>query len=84
MALLALLTCFIAIAFGLWMQKKGWGKIPALNCVYRSAWWWDRHCSRLLGGLLGIALASVGLSAVSLTRFGLRRFAPVTDGGLSE
>ncbi len=26
MALLAMATCFIAIAFGLWMQKKGWGK----------------------------------------------------------
>ncbi len=26
MALLALTTCFIAIGFGLWMQKRGWGK----------------------------------------------------------
>lgn len=38
----------------------------------------------ILGGLLGLALASIGLGAVSLTRFGLRRFIPVTDGGLSE
>jgi cytoskeletal protein CcmA (bactofilin family) len=33
----------------------------------------------LLGGALGIALGSVGLGAVSLTRFGLRRFVPATD-----
>lgn len=26
MALLALLTCFIAISFGAWMQKRGWGR----------------------------------------------------------
>lgn len=26
MALLALLTCFIAIAFGWWMQRRGWGR----------------------------------------------------------
>ena len=26
MALLALLTCVIAIAFGWWMQKRGWGR----------------------------------------------------------
>lgn len=32
-----------------------------------------------IGGLLGIALAAVGLGAVSLTRFGLRRFVPATD-----
>lgn len=38
----------------------------------------------LLGGALGIALASVGLGAVSLTRFGLRRFVPATDENLSE
>ena len=30
----------------------------------------------LPGGLLGIALAAVGLGAISLTRFGLRRFIP--------
>lgn len=26
MALLALMTCFIAIAFGWWMQRRGWGR----------------------------------------------------------
>jgi hypothetical protein len=26
MSMLALLTCFIAIGFGLWMQKHGWGR----------------------------------------------------------
>jgi hypothetical protein len=30
----------------------------------------------LFGGLLGIAMAAVGLGSVSLTRFGLRRFMP--------
>ena len=38
----------------------------------------------LLGGLFGIALVSVGLGAVSLTRSGLRRFVPATDEDLSE
>lgn len=38
----------------------------------------------VLGGALGIALASVGLGAVSLTRFGFRRFIPATDEDLSE
>jgi hypothetical protein len=35
-----------------------------------------------IGGLLGIALAAGGLGAVSLTRFGLRRFVPATDENL--
>ena len=30
----------------------------------------------VIGGLIGISLASIGLGAVSLTRFGLRRFVP--------
>lgn len=38
----------------------------------------------MLGGLLGIAFGSIGLGAVSLTRFGLRRFVPATDEDLSE
>lgn len=38
----------------------------------------------MFGGALGIAFASIGLGAVSLTRFGLRRFMPATDGSLSE
>jgi hypothetical protein len=38
----------------------------------------------VLGGLSGIALVSVGLGAVSLTRLGLRRFVPATDENLSE
>lgn len=38
----------------------------------------------LLGGALGIALVSVGLGAVSLTRFGLRRFIPATDEDLPD
>lgn len=33
----------------------------------------------LIGGLFGIAIVSVGLGAVSLTRFGLQRFVPATD-----
>ena len=33
----------------------------------------------LLGGLLGITLAAVGLGSISLTRFGLRRFIPVQE-----
>lgn len=37
----------------------------------------------MLGGLFGLLLASIGLGAVSLTRFGLRRFVPANEG-LSE
>lgn len=36
----------------------------------------------LIGGLLGIMLAVVGLGAVSLTRFGLQHFTPSTDQNL--
>lgn len=36
-----------------------------------------------VGSLLGIAVAVIGLGAVSLTRFGLRRFVPVAEENLS-
>ena len=36
-----------------------------------------------IGGLLGLASASIGLGAVSLTRFGLQRFTPSTPETLS-
>lgn len=38
----------------------------------------------LLGGTFGIALVSAGLGAVSLTRFGLRRFIPAADEDLPD
>jgi hypothetical protein len=38
----------------------------------------------LIGGLLGIAIASVGLGAVSLTRFGLRSFVPAANENLPD
>ena len=38
----------------------------------------------IIGGLIGISLAGIGLGAVSLTRFGLRHFVPATDENLSE
>ncbi|MEA3439463.1 MAG: polymer-forming cytoskeletal protein [Chloroflexota bacterium] len=38
----------------------------------------------MIGGLVGISLAGIGLGAVSLTRFGLRRFVPAADENLSE
>lgn len=37
----------------------------------------------MIGGLLGIAVVLVGLGAVSLTRFGMRRFVPAMDENLS-
>lgn len=37
-----------------------------------------------IGGLIGIACASVGLGAVSLTRFGLHRFVPAVDDNLAK
>ncbi len=36
----------------------------------------------LIGGLLGIVVAAIGLGAVSLTRFGLQKFVPASDTDL--
>lgn len=36
----------------------------------------------VIGGLLGIAIACIGLGAIALTRFGLRRFVPATEENL--
>jgi hypothetical protein len=38
----------------------------------------------LVGGLLGIIAAAIGLGAVALTRFGLQRFVPASDFDLSS
>lgn len=95
--LLGLFSLVVAVLYGwiglgVWVGKLG---VRVLKRPVNSSWaaFWGTvflvlllqllSAIPLIGGLVGIVLASTGLGAVSLTRFGVRRFTPSTLETLS-